>query len=132
MAILRTYSAATAQLGPQAQWRFDEAGGAIAVDSADGLDGEYHGDVTFGQIGAVGADGAVRLGGNGSFVEIQSDSGGSFAVELAAASPTESSANATGRPRSSAKRVATGRSEYSGLGFPFGLPRCDARMTVAP
>jgi hypothetical protein len=67
MAILRSYSATTAQLGRQAQWRFDEAGGAIAVDSADGLDGEDNGSVTFGQTGPVGADGAVRLpmAGNG-------------------------------------------------------------------
>ena len=58
MAILRSYSATTAQLEPQAQWRFDEAGGAIAVDSADGLNGAS----------------------NGSFVALQSASGG-FAVD---------------------------------------------------
>jgi hypothetical protein len=56
MIILRSYSATTTQLGPQAQWRFDEAGGAIAVDSADGLNSEYNGSVTFGQTGPVGAD----------------------------------------------------------------------------
>ena len=59
MVILRSYSATTAQLGLQAQRRFDEAGGAIAVDSADGLNGAS----------------------NGSFVAIQSASGGGFAVD---------------------------------------------------
>jgi hypothetical protein len=84
MAIVLSYSELTARLGPLAQWRFDEAGGALAIDRADGLNGSYRGSVTFGESGATGADGAVRLGGNGSFVEIQSASGGSFAVELAA------------------------------------------------
>src|SRR3954466_11104749 len=49
-----------------------------------------------------------------------------------AASPTESSANSTGRPSSSDNLAATGRSEYSGFGLPFGRPRCDATITVAP
>ena len=80
MAILRSYSATTAQLGPQAQWRFDQAGGAIAVDSADGLNSESNGSVIFGQTGRVGADDAVRRRGDGSLVAIQSASG--FAVEL--------------------------------------------------
>ena len=55
-----------------------------------------------------------------------------FAIACAAGSPMQSSANTTGRPSSSASRAATGRSEYSGFGLPFGRPRCDARMTVAP
>ena len=84
MALVLSYSATTAQLGPLAQWRFDEAGGTVAVDRADDLDGSYRGSVSFGASGPTGAEGAVRLGGNGSFVEIQSASGGSFAVELAA------------------------------------------------
>ena len=54
MAILRIYNATMAERGPQAQWPFDEAGGAIAVDSADGLNGAS----------------------NGSFVALQSASGG--------------------------------------------------------
>ena len=67
MAILRSYSATRAQLERQAQWPFDEAGGAIAVDSADGLNGASNGGVIFGQTGPVGADGTVRLpmAGNG-------------------------------------------------------------------
>jgi Ca2+-binding RTX toxin-like protein len=84
MAVVRSYSVVTAQLGPTAQWRFDETGGGAAVDRVDSLDGTYHGGVTFGQSGATGRNGAVRLDGDGSFVEIQSASGGSFAVELAA------------------------------------------------
>jgi Ca2+-binding RTX toxin-like protein len=84
MAIVLGYSALTARLAPLAQWRFDEAGGGVAVDRADDLDGSYRGSVGFGESGATGAGGAVRLGGSGSFVEIQSASGGSFAVELAA------------------------------------------------
>ena len=48
------------------------------------------------------------------------------------ASPTLSSANCTGRPSSCDSRSATGRSENSGFGLPFGRPRCDARITVAP
>jgi hypothetical protein len=83
MAILRTYSAITAQLGTQAQWQFDETGGAIAVDSADGLQGEQNGSVTFGETGPVGADGAAPLGGNGSFVLVQSAIGGRFGVDMA-------------------------------------------------
>jgi len=82
MAILRIYNAATAQLERQA---FDEAGGAIAVDSADGLNGQSNGSVIFGQTGPVGADGAVRRRGNGSLVAIQSAGGGSFAVDPNAA-----------------------------------------------
>jgi hypothetical protein len=83
MAVLRTYSATTAALSPLTQWRFNEAGGPTLVDSADGLNGVYQGGVTFGQSGAVGADGAVRFGGGG-FALIQSASGGDFTVEYAA------------------------------------------------
>ena len=39
-----------------------------------------------------------------------------------AGSPMASSAKTTGRPSSSASRSATGFSEYSGLGLPFGRP----------
>ncbi len=46
--------------------------------------------------------------------------------------PTQSSANSTGRPSSSARRAATGRSVYSRFTLPFGRPRCEARITVAP
>jgi Ca2+-binding RTX toxin-like protein len=84
MAVLRTYSATTAALSPLAQWRFDEAGGPTLVDSEGGLDGVYQGAVSFGQSGAVGADGAVRFGGGGSFALIQSAGGGDLTVELAA------------------------------------------------
>ena len=84
MATLRSYSAITAQLGPTAQWRFDEGGGGTAVDRAGSLPGLYHGDASFGQSGSTGRHGAVRLDGDGSFVEVQSASGGSFTVELAA------------------------------------------------
>ena len=80
MAILRTYSATTAQLGPRAQWRSDQAGGAITVDSADGLNSESNGSVIFGQTGPVGADDAVRRRGDGSLVASQS-AGGRFAVD---------------------------------------------------
>ena len=41
-------------------------------------------------------------------------------IAAVAASPTESSANSTGRPISSDSLAATGRSEYSGFGVPFG------------
>jgi hypothetical protein len=81
MAILRNHSATTAQLSLQGQWRFDETGGAIAVESVHGLDGEYHGSVIFSQTCPVGSDGAVRLGGDGSFVLIRSATGGSFAID---------------------------------------------------
>jgi lysophospholipase L1-like esterase len=83
MAILQTYSATTAALGPLAQWRFNESAGTTLVDSADGLNGAYQGGVSFGASGAVGADGAVRFGG-GSFALVESATGGSFAVEYAA------------------------------------------------
>ena len=53
MAVVRSYSAITGQLGPIAQWRFDEAGGGTAIDRADGLDGTYHGSVSFGQSGPM-------------------------------------------------------------------------------
>ena len=59
MAILRIHSATSAERGSQARWPFDEAGGVIAVDGADGLNGAT----------------------NGSFVAIQSASGGGFAVD---------------------------------------------------
>jgi hypothetical protein len=129
MAVLRTYSATTAALSPLAQWRFDEAGGPTLVDSADGLDGVYQGAVSFGQSGAVGADGAVRFGGGGSFALIQSASGGDLTVELAAfgdslvagfrvAAPTPSrsasrrrSMRAGSRPRSPTSASAGGRPE---------------------
>ena len=37
----------------------------------------------------------------------------------------------TGLPISSESRAATGRRLISGLGFPFGRPRCDASTTTA-
>lgn len=84
MAVLQSYSATTAALAPLAQWRFNESSGSALVDSADGLDGTYQGGVAFGASGPVGADGAVRFGGGGSFAVVQSASGGDFTVELAA------------------------------------------------
>src|SRR5574339_412805 len=44
----------------------------------------------------------------------------------------QSAANATGRPSNSPTRAATGLRQYLGFGCPFGRPRCEARMTVAP
>ncbi len=84
MAVLRTYSATTAELEPLAQWRFNESAGSTLIDGESGLDGGYQGGVTFGAAGAVGADGAVRFAGGGSFALVQSAVGGSFAVEFAA------------------------------------------------
>src|SRR5690606_34280324 len=46
--------------------------------------------------------------------------------------PTVSSANATGVPRSSSSRRATGRREYRGSGSPFGRPRWATTTTFAP
>ena len=56
---------------------------------------------------------------------------GALRTARSAAGPTQSSANATGRPSSSLRRAATGRRLISGFGLPFGRPRCDARITHA-
>ena len=56
---------------------------------------------------------------------------GARSMAAFAGSPTQSSANVTRRPSSSSRRPATGRSEYPALGFPFGRPRCEQRMTPA-
>ena len=37
MAIVRSQSVTTGQVGPLAQWRFDEAGGGTALDRSGGL-----------------------------------------------------------------------------------------------
>jgi len=49
-----------------------------------------------------------------------------------AASPMQSDANTTSRFSSCCSRSATGFKLNSGVGLPFGRPRCDARITVAP
>src|SRR5438128_1897998 len=46
--------------------------------------------------------------------------------------PTQSSAKATGLPRSSSSFFAAGLKEYFSSGPPFGRPRCDASTTRAP
>src|SRR5205085_9313666 len=46
--------------------------------------------------------------------------------------PTESESIATGAPSSSESCSAIGPSDISGVYFPPGRPRCDARMTFAP
>jgi hypothetical protein len=54
------------------------------------------------------------------------------AIASLAGSPIQSLANTTVVPSSDDSRSATGCSENSGFGLPFGRPRCDARMAVAP
>jgi len=49
-----------------------------------------------------------------------------------ALSPTVSVANATGLPRSSPRRAATGAREYAGSGAPLGRPRWAVTTTRAP
>ena len=46
--------------------------------------------------------------------------------------PTMSVANSTGRSSTSASRSATGASENSSAGLPFGRPRCAHTTTRAP
>ena len=51
---------------------------------------------------------------------------------LSTLSPMQSSTNATGRPSISARRWATGRRLCFGSRLPFGRPRWEHRMTLAP
>ena len=56
------------------------------------------------------------------------------ATAFFAFSPTtlSSAANTTSLPRCSDSLLATGARLSSGLGSPFGLPRCEQRMTLPP
>ena len=74
MAILQTYSSATAGLAPLAHWRFDETSGTTAIDQADGHDGSYQGNPAL-AAGSIG-DGAASFDGSGTFVEVTTASAG--------------------------------------------------------